>query len=110
MGMFVMLKQKVQDVGSTKMVKRDESEWIKIPNHHESIVSKECLKEQMRYAEHLSSRINNSGAIRFVERLSAVAVNTQWTMCQKRHRYTDAVIQGTMKRSLAINRKYRKAH
>ena len=40
MGMFVMLKQKVQDVGSTKMVKRDESEWIKIPNHHESIVSK----------------------------------------------------------------------
>ena len=44
MGMFVMLKQKVQDVGSTKMVKRDESEWIKIPNHHESIVSKELFE------------------------------------------------------------------
>ena len=44
MGMFVMLKQKVQDVGSTKMIKRDESEWIKIPNHHESIVSKELCE------------------------------------------------------------------
>ena len=44
MGMFVMLKQKVQDVGSTKMIKRDESEWIKIPNHHESIVSKELFE------------------------------------------------------------------
>ena len=45
MGMFVMLKQKVQDVGSTKMVKRDESEWIKIPHHHDAIVSDELFEK-----------------------------------------------------------------
>ena len=37
-------------IGSTKMVKRDESEWIKIPNHHPAIVSEELFKKanQMR--------------------------------------------------------------
>ena len=43
MGMFVMCKKTVVDVGSTRMRKRDESEWIKIPNHHTAIVSKELF-------------------------------------------------------------------
>ena len=43
MGMFVMCKQQVQDVGSTIMINRDESEWIKIPNHHPAIVSEEIF-------------------------------------------------------------------
>ena len=42
-GTFIMCKQMVQDVGSKKIVKRDESEWIKIPNHHQSIISQELF-------------------------------------------------------------------
>ena len=42
-GTFVMCKQTVQDVGSTRMRNRDESEWIKIPNHHQAIVSHELF-------------------------------------------------------------------
>ncbi len=45
MGMFVMCKQTVQDVGSKKLIKRDESEWIKIPNHHPAIVSEELFEK-----------------------------------------------------------------
>jgi site-specific DNA recombinase len=42
-GMFVMCKQTVREVGSTLMRKRDESEWIKISNHHPAIISKELF-------------------------------------------------------------------
>ncbi len=42
-GTFVMCKQTVREVGSTLMMKRDESEWIKIPNHHPAIINKELF-------------------------------------------------------------------
>ncbi len=42
-GTFVMCKQTVREVGSTLMRKRDESEWIKIPNHHPAIISQELF-------------------------------------------------------------------
>ncbi len=45
MGMFVMCKQRVIDVGSKRTVKRDESEWIKISNHHPAIVSEEIFRK-----------------------------------------------------------------
>ncbi len=45
MGMFVMCKKTVVDVGSSRMRKRDESEWIKIPDHHPAIVSKELFEK-----------------------------------------------------------------
>ncbi len=43
MGMYVMRKQAVRDVGSRHIINRDESEWIKIPNHHPAIVSEEVF-------------------------------------------------------------------
>ena len=45
MGMFVMCKKTVQDVGSTKMINRDKSEWITIPNHYPAIVSEEVFRK-----------------------------------------------------------------
>lgn len=45
MGMFVMCKKAVVDVGSTRMRMRDESEWIKISDHHPAIVSKELFEK-----------------------------------------------------------------
>ena len=45
MGMFVMCKQKVQDVGSNIMINRDKSEWIMIPNHHPAIVTEEVFRK-----------------------------------------------------------------
>lgn len=101
--MFVMCKQRVQDVGSKKMVRRDESEWIKIPNHHPAIVSEELLKRQIKCAVHLNSQINSSVAIRFVLRLCAGAVNTQWIMHQRKHLCTDVAIQEMTKRKYALH-------
>lgn len=40
-GMFVMCKARVADVGSRKILRNDESKWIKIPNHHPAIISQE---------------------------------------------------------------------
>lgn len=40
-GMFVMCKARVVEVGSSKVLRNDESKWIKIPNHHPAIISKE---------------------------------------------------------------------
>ena len=45
MGMYVVHKQVVQDVGSRKMVKLDEKDWIKIPNHFPAIVSEEVFQK-----------------------------------------------------------------
>lgn len=45
MGMYVMCKQTVKDVGSKQHIDRDESEWIKIPNHHPAIVSEEVFRK-----------------------------------------------------------------
>ena len=43
LGTFVMGKQTVVDIGSTQMIRKDESEWYKHPNHHEVIISQELF-------------------------------------------------------------------
>ena len=39
-GTYIAGKTKILEVGSGKAVKVDESEWIKIPNHHPTIIDK----------------------------------------------------------------------
>lgn len=109
MGMFVMLKQKVQDVGSTKMVKRDESEWIKIPNHHESIVSKELFERANAVRRTFKQPNKQQRSYPLRGKVECGCCQHAMDYVPKKIRYTDAVIQGTMKRSLAISRKYRKS-
>lgn len=40
-GTYIMGRHQVVEVGSTRVRNRDESEWIKIPDHHPAIISKE---------------------------------------------------------------------
>lgn len=44
-GMYIMGKKHSAEVGSYKMIRNDESEWIKIPDHHTPIISKELFKQ-----------------------------------------------------------------
>lgn len=44
-GTFVMCKMSVAEVGSSHFKKNDESEWIKVPNHHQAIISKELFEK-----------------------------------------------------------------
>lgn len=44
-GMYVMGKKHSAEIGSTKMIRNDESKWIKIPDHHTPIISKELFEE-----------------------------------------------------------------
>lgn len=43
-GTYIMGKRAVREVGSHRVRLKDESEWIKIPNHHPAIVSAELFK------------------------------------------------------------------
>lgn len=40
-GTYVKGKRTTREVGSGRMLLKDESEWVKIPNHHPAIISKE---------------------------------------------------------------------
>lgn len=42
-GMYIAGKSECVEIGSRRERQRDESEWIKIPNHHPAIVSKELF-------------------------------------------------------------------
>lgn len=43
-GMYVINKRHTVEIGSTHVRMNDESEWIKIPEHHEPIISKESFE------------------------------------------------------------------
>ena len=44
-GVYVIGKRHVTEVGSTHVRMKDESEWIKIPDHHPAIISKELFEQ-----------------------------------------------------------------
>ena len=44
-GTYVIGKRKVQEIGSSHLKRKDESEWFKIPDHHQAIVSKELFEK-----------------------------------------------------------------
>ena len=43
-GMYIINKRHTVEIGSTHVRLNDESEWIKIPDHHEPIISRELFK------------------------------------------------------------------
>ncbi len=43
-GMYIMGKRRVVEIGSRHIRQKDESEWIKIPDHHTPIISKELFE------------------------------------------------------------------
>lgn len=43
-GTYIMGRNQVVEVGSSRVRKRDESEWIKIPDHHQAIITKELFQ------------------------------------------------------------------
>ena len=51
-GMYVMGKRRVVEVGSGHVRTKDESEWVKIPNHHPAIVSKAQYDEAQTRIRH----------------------------------------------------------
>jgi hypothetical protein len=44
-GMYIIGKRTVAEVGSKKILRKDESEWVKIPNHHSAIIDKALYDE-----------------------------------------------------------------
>ncbi len=44
-GTYVIGKRRVQEIGSRRAKQTDESEWVKIPNHHPAIVSMELFEK-----------------------------------------------------------------
>ncbi len=43
-GMYIINKRHTVEIGSTHVRMNDESEWIKIPDHHEPLISKELFE------------------------------------------------------------------
>lgn len=44
-GTYIIGKRAVIEIGSSKTIKKDPSEWYRIPNHHPAIVSKEIFEK-----------------------------------------------------------------
>lgn len=53
-GTYVIGKRAVKEIGGTRSRLKDESEWIKIPDHHPSIVSKELFEQTKTSIRHYS--------------------------------------------------------
>lgn len=53
-GMYIMCKQTVKEIGGKNSRRRDESEWIKIPNHHTAIVDAALFQQVNEKRHHFS--------------------------------------------------------
>ena len=51
-GCYIIGKRQVIEVGGSRMRMKDESEWIKIPNHHTPIISKELFDKVQAQMTH----------------------------------------------------------
>jgi len=51
-GMYIIGKREVVEVGSSHVRMKDESQWVKIPNHHPAIISKELYDEVQTRIRH----------------------------------------------------------
>ena len=97
-------------IGSTKMVKRDESEWIKIPNHHPAIVSEELFKKanQMRRTFKQPNKQQRSYPLR--SKVMCGCCKHAMDYAPKNLLCTDLAIQEMMKQNFVTSRKYRKVY
>ena len=51
-GTYIIGKRHVTEIGSSRVRLKDESEWIKIPDHHPAIVSKELFEQAQAKRRH----------------------------------------------------------
>ena len=53
-GMYIMCKQTVKEIGGKNSRRRDESEWIKIPNHHPGIIDQSLFQRVNEKRQHFT--------------------------------------------------------
>ena len=51
-GTYIMRKTAVQELGE-KRIKREQKDWIKIPNHHKAIIEKDIFEQVQKQLSHL---------------------------------------------------------
>ena len=59
-GTYIIGKRHVTEVGSSRVRMKDESEWIKIPDHHPAIVSKELFEQAQSKRRHFKCPKKNT--------------------------------------------------
>ena len=59
-GTYIIGKRHVTEVGSSHVRMKDESEWIKIPDHHPAIISKELFEQAQSKRRHFKCPKKNT--------------------------------------------------
>ena len=61
-GTYIMGKREVTEVGGHRVWMKDESQWIKIPDHHQAIISKELFEQVQAQRPRMKSPKKNARA------------------------------------------------